>query len=341
MGWRSTLGVAMALLAGCLEPELDAATEDLPAEPTLTPIDVETIATATPPPSASMDKVRRAPGLYALELAVGGAKATGLVIVPESPPTTLVVVAHGWGRDAEAHKPDLETLAEHGALAVAMDFRGDPGAFKVRTGIDDTNAATLAMQAEYPEIERTLLYGWSLGGEVALLAPITAPPGTYDHVFVGAGVTDLESFWHEAPLARPAIENETGGPPTEVAAEYDARSPHLRAAELAGKGLARVFLVHAAADWPVPVEHAERMYTALQDAGIPVSYYVVTKDNASVCVVVMCQPSTVVAGHDAGNFRLMRPFIEHRIDRLPDRAEAALRGTYDGETGEYEPSDVG
>lgn len=341
MGWRSALAVAMALLAGCLEPEPDPATEDLPAEPTLTPIDVETVVTQTAPPSASVDRVRRAPGLYALELDVGGAKATGLALVPASEPTTLVLVAHGWGGDAESHRPDLERLAEEGALAVAMDFRGERGAYKVRTGIEDTNAAALAMQAEYPEIDRTLLYGWSLGGEIALLAPITAPPGTYDHVFVGAGVSDLESFWHEAPLARPAIENETGGPPTTAADEYDVRSPHLRAGELADKGLTRVFLVHAAADWPVPVEHAERMYTALQEAGIPVSYYVVTKDNADVCLVTVCQPTTVVAGHDAGNFRLMRPLIEHRIDRLPDRAEPALRGTYDGETGEYEPSDVG
>ena len=37
----------------------------------------------------------------------------------------------------------------------------------------------------------------------------------------------------------------------------------------------------------------------------------------------------------------MEPFLDHRIERLPDPATQAVRGTYDGDQGTYDPSDVG
>lgn len=337
MGWRSALAVAAVVLAGCTSP---------PAEPIATDVveeEVELPGLEAPVVDlpAIIEPVRRDPGVHAFDLVVNGETASGLLAVPESSPSTLVVVAHGWGGDAAGHRADLEAVAARGGLAVAMDYRGDRGAFKVLAGVQDTVAATLLLQAEYPGIRLTMLYGWSMGGEIAFLAPLVAPPGTYDYVFSGAGVMDLESFWHEAPLARAAIENETGGPPTEVPAQYVARSPRAHATQFAKSGVARVFLVHGAADWPVPVEHAELMYTALEEAGQPVSYYVVTKDRDDVCLLDKCQPATLAAGHTAGEFRLMRPFIEHRMQGFADPAEPAVRGTYDGETGKYDPSDIG
>jgi dienelactone hydrolase len=348
MARRTLVLVAALAMAGCVAPEgapADQAVQGaaVPSEPILTP--VGPTGEVPPPPageaSGKEPASARPPGLYALRLQVDGEEATGLVAVPQGVPTTLVLVAHGWGGDAALHRPDLEAMAAHGALAAAMDFRGPTMAFKVMAGVADTNAAALALQREYPEVDRTMVYGWSMGGEVALLAPLAVPPGTYDYVFSGAGVMDLTTFWHEWPLARPAIENETGGTPAEASAAYGDRSPEVRAGAIAQRGLARVFLVQAAADSTVPLEHAERVFAALQEAGQPVSYYVVTKDRTDVCLVSQCQPQTLPAGHDAGQFRLLRPFIEHRIDRLPDPAQPAVRGTYDGETGEYDPSDVG
>lgn len=344
MGLRTACLVAVVVLAGCVVPKGQPAeplqTVEGPAEAILTPID-SPVDAPSPVPASEPTAVRRPPGLYSLQIDVNGQPATGLVAVPEGIPTSLVLVAHGWGGDAALHRPDLEALAAHGALAAAMDYRGARDAFKVNAGVEDTNAAALALQDEYPEVDRTMIYGWSMGGEIALLAPLAVPPGTYDYVFSGAGVMDLETFWHEWPLARPAIENETGGPPTAVAREYDDRSPEVRVGAIATRGLARVFLVQAAADATVPMEHAERVYTAFQEVGQPVSYYVVTKDRTVVCAVGQCQPQTLPAGHEAGRFSLMRSFIEHRIERLPDPASPAVRGTYDGETGEYDPSDVG
>jgi dipeptidyl aminopeptidase/acylaminoacyl peptidase len=277
---------------------------------------------------------------------VAGQQVTGLLAVPEGQPTTLVVLGHPWLRAADTFTDDLRRLADAGVLAVALDYRGAGEDFKVKAGVEDTVAATLALQAEFPSVDRTLLYGWSMGGEVAFLAVAAAPPGTYDYVFDGAGVTDLEALWHAFVAARPAIERETGGPPTQVPDEYRARSPVHRVADLAGKGVSRYFMVHAAGDSPVPVEQAERLYDALSDAGLPVSYYVVTMDQKPfLCtpVVTVCldSPPKGVANHEAGGLRLMDPFLQHRIDRLPDPAAGAVRGTYDGDAETYDPSDVG
>ena len=284
--------------------------------------------------------------IESLELPVAGEEAHGLVGVPAAPPTTLVVLAHPWGVGAEVFRTDLEAMAADGILAVAMEFRGPPDAFKVRAGVEDTVAATLALQAQHPTVDRTLLYGFSMGGEVALLAAAAAPPGTYDYVFSGAGVTDLEHLWHSFLYVRPFVERETGGTPAEVPGEYAARSPVDRVADLRDRGVQRFFLVHGAGDAPVPVEQAERLYDVMAREGLPVSYYVVTTNRDPwVCtpVLTVCAGSAPmgVANHEAGGLRLMRPFIDHRIDRLPDPAERAVRGTYDGDAGTYEPSDVG
>jgi dienelactone hydrolase len=277
---------------------------------------------------------------------VGGEEAVGLLAVPAGEPTTLVVLAHPWAVGTEVFHVDLQRLAHAGVLAVAMEFRGAADDFKVARGVEDTIAATLALQAQYPSVDRTLLYGWSMGGEIALLAVAQAPPGTYDYVFEGAGVTDLAALWHAFVAARPAIEEETGGTPTEVPEAYAARSPLERVPELQDKGVARFFIVHGAGDAPVPVEQAERLYARMADAGLPVSYYVVTTNEEPwLCtpVVTLCAPNPPmgVANHEAGGLRLMQPFLDHRIQRLPDPAGGPVRGTYDGEKGTYEPSDVG
>lgn len=274
---------------------------------------------------------------------VTGAMAEGLVGLPSEDPTTLLVLAHPYGVAADEYAEDLQLLAERGVLAVAMDFRGPRDAYKVAAGVEDTVAATLDLQEKFPTLDRTLLYGHSMGGEVALLAAASAPPGTFDYVFVGAGVTDLEALWHANVPMRPYIEQETGGPPTDVPDEYTVRSPIDRVADIAAQAMARIFLVYGSGDPAVPVDHAEKMYEGLSAAGVPVSYYVVTTDEDPLWCVPVAQvcPTTTPASHWAGRIDLMWPFIDHRIERMLDPAEAALRGTYDGDSGTYDPSDVG
>ncbi len=354
MVWRSVLVVAAFLAAGCVEPvpAQDAHAAWGPAEDSAipaegedgVPADEEGALSGPPqatPQAAGPAGARWTPGLHLIELPVGGALARGLLAVPDQAPTTLVLVSHGYGGDAASHGDDLESLADSGVLAVAMDYRGPRDAYKVRAGVEDTIAAAQTLQLAFPAIDRSLLYGWSMGGEVALLAAANAPPGTFDYVFTGAAVTDLETLWHENGDLRPAIERETGGIPAEAPEAYASRSPVTLSSAIAANGVARVFLVHGAADGPVPVEQAERMDKALVDAGQPVSYYVVTKETGEACLPETCVTGPALAGHGAGGLAILRPFIDHRIQRLPDPAEPAQRGTYDAETGEYEPSDVG
>jgi dienelactone hydrolase len=282
--------------------------------------------------------------LAPFHLEVEGQDAEGLLAVPAQPPRILVVVAHGWTGSAETHRADLTRLADAGMLAVAMEFRGARDDFKVATGVADTVAATLALQRAYPGLERTFVFGWSMGGEIALLSAIAAPAGTYDDVFVGAGVADLAAFWDEQPIARAALDRETGGSPADHASAYRLRSPVDRAVELAGRGVERVTLVHGAADTMVSLDEAERLYVALRDAGQAVSFYVVTVDRVPVdCAPPPVCPDAAVApaGHLAGMLRLMWPFLQDRAAGLPEPQATSLRGTYDGATGDYAPTDVG
>lgn len=343
----------MALLAGCLVPVDEAATDDQ-ATAAEAPQDVPFLdvanATTTPADDAPAPEATTAAepvnpwpaGLFRITIDVDGQAADGLLAVPEGTPRAIVLVAHGWGGSADQHRRDLEVLAELGALSVAMDFRGDPSAFKVMAGVEDTLAATQLLQESYPQVDLTMLYGWSMGAEIALLAPTRMPAGTYDYVFAGAGVSDLTTFWGN-PLAQAAVEAETGGRPHEVPGEYDIRSPVKQGAALALSGVKRVFVVHGDADPVVPVEASERLYQSLTEAGQATSFYVVTKDKRPLgCFASQCLPTVVgPADHEAGGYRLMEPFIQHRLDRLPDPLEVAVRGTYDGDAGTYDPSDVG
>lgn len=324
--------VAALALAGCAHPAAAPPPADAPAPPR--------VLQDTALVEASPERAPWKPGLHDLHVVVEGQDAAGLLAVPQGKPTMLVVVAHGWGGDAASHRSDLEGIAQAGALGLAMDYRGPRSAFKVSAGVEDTVAATLLLQDAYPGLDRTLLYGWSMGGEVALLAALEAPPGTYDYVFAGAGVMDLEAFWHENLLARAAVERETGGPPMQDAAPYVQRSPMARAAELSGRGIARVFLVHGAADAVVTIDHAERMSEALRSAGVPVSYYVATRDRAAVCGPVGCVETSAPADHRVGRMQVLWPFVLHRLQGASDPSDPFLRGTYDADAGKYEPSDT-
>lgn len=345
----ATVVLAALLLAGCL----GASTGAMPVTPTLgdrsadprtpgpTPGGARDPAGAGAPPAPTMPVVEgRGPALLPLTLRIDNETATGLLAVPAGAPHALVVLAHGWGTSASHHEEDLRQLADDGVLAVAMDYRGSWDAFKVETGVRDTLTATLALQAAYPDVQQTILYGWSMGGAVALLSVAAAPPGTYAHVVVGSGVADVATTWAELPWVRPYVEAETGGSPQEVPAAYAARSPIHHAAAIAGR-VDRVWLVHGADDVIVPAAHAHRMRDALLAVGQPVATYDAVRTTWAACVpfVPCADPVAQAAGHEAGEFRLLRPLVSALLAGVPDTAVAGvdLRGTFDLTTGTTGP----
>jgi pimeloyl-ACP methyl ester carboxylesterase len=310
------------LLAGCAHgPE--AVPE--PEHPSL-PLDVAAVAAAL-----------TTPGVRAFSLMVDGQAALGYVGVPASGTSDkLVVICHGFGGAAKDWQDVLKGLADGGVLAVAMDYRGAQDAWKVRAGVNDTLAVTRALQALHPHLNMTILYGWSMGGEVSGMAVAEAPPGTFDFWFDGAGVTDLPAMWMQAPPFRPAIERETGGPPDAVPEAYRTRSPAMLGDRIAEAGLRRAYLVYAPADTIVPADHGESMFRALQDAGVAVTHYAVTSDlDTYACVPVTLDCAALPAGpasHEAGGPRIVLPLVQERLDGKPDPADPAVRGVYDGIT---------
>ncbi|HLE97363.1 MAG TPA: prolyl oligopeptidase family serine peptidase [Candidatus Thermoplasmatota archaeon] len=323
-----TCALLVGLLAGCLGTAPEAAVAPADGSGPSAQLATELVALLT------------TPGVRGFNITVDGEPAAGWVGVPANGTSDrLLVFAHGFGDDGAWFAEALAEAAEQGVLGVAMHYRGEVDAFKVRTGVNDTIAATLAMQRAHPAVERTVIYGVSMGGEVSGLAVAAAPPGTYDWWIDGVGVMDLATLWVTAPYFHEAIEAETGGTPTEVPGEYRARSPLFDVSGIAAQGLTRAYLVYGAADPVVPLEHAERMYKALVDARVPVTYYAVLTtrdwcDPFTCSVPVPLSP----AMHEAGWTGVVLDILQERLVGAPEPAEPAVRGVYEGATGARVPA---
>lgn len=293
---------------------------------------------ATVPSAAAL--LPTAPGIHEIAIDVDGTEALGLFAVPDASSTSLIVFAHWFGGSPEGVRSVVDELAPMGAYVVAMYYRGEVGDWNAEAGAQDTLAAAQLVLREHPEIDHVVAHGFSMGGEVSGMVIARAPPGMFDHWVTGAGVMDLVDEWTKVPLFRPEIEAETGGVPDVVPDEYAARSPLALVPEIAAHGLTRVYLLHATGDAIVPFGQAEAMYAALVDAGVPVSLYEARVGNG----IGLCQPECAAipvgpAGHEVGMWPTL-PLVEHRIASLGDLDAPAIRGSYDGRTGEFEPSDV-
>lgn len=196
---------------------------------------------------------------------VGAEVAHGYLAYPvDRTPTVLLVYGHGCCGPRSMAKIDerLAFARTHAAVVVAMDYRGR-GGWDVAAGAADVVAATEALQRRFP-IERTVIWGLSMGAEVTGMA-VAARPDLYDWWVGTAGVYDLVSQW-ATPGFRTLIEAETRGTPTSRPAAYRQRSPVHLAADM--KGIEGAVLVHGAGDPIALQDQAWRMDRALTEAGI-------------------------------------------------------------------------
>jgi dienelactone hydrolase len=305
------------------------------AEPAVVPP-----ATPIPEPAPALARLLpTAPGVHGFTLAVEGEPAAGLLAVPEGGTAgTLLVVVKGWAGTLDHVRPLLQEVRDAGMLAVAMDFRGPADAWKVDTAAEDTVAATLALRAEHPEVERVVLFGFSMGGAASGMALAAAPPGTFTHWVAGAGVMDLNATWREEPTLQPLIENVTGGKPIEVPSEYARRSPVMLVPAIASSGVQRIHLVHGAGDTIVPTSHQYLMYDALREAGAPTTAYTVVTGNGTwLCVlVVVCVPQPLPAGpaaHEVGYFGYMATVLWQALLGREEPQDPAIHYAVEGVTG--------
>ena len=218
---------------------------------------------------------------------------SGYVAYPRRAPRAIVVVAHGYSHTAAAWRSKLASIARgHRAVAVAIDYRGQrpdpsrPGrsrGFPVRLGAADLAATTRALQRRCRGDQRTVLLGFSMGGNIGSVA-VARYPGRWDAFLGVEGIYDLEGTWRAGSAVRANnafadqalddIEAETGGSPDERGAAYDARNPVERAAEVA-RGTRRVTLVHARDDGLALYSFAEEMARRVRRAGRAVRFVTV------------------------------------------------------------------
>jgi dipeptidyl aminopeptidase/acylaminoacyl peptidase len=209
----------------------------------------------------------------------------------------LIVLCHGFGGAANSFGGYYQLYADQGWLAVGMDYRGAQGAWKVQTGWQDTLAATQDLLARYPSVQRVIIWGISMGGEVSGLALAHAPPGTYDHWIDDAGVQNLAEEWADVPGFQGAIQAETGGTPAQVPQAYIDRSPALQAPAIAAEGLTRAYFFHYLNDNVVPYSHARETSSQLAALGVKTSFY--TAAGAAVPPVPPPVPPAVPGCHCA------------------------------------------
>src|SRR5262245_58444289 len=203
-----------------------------------------------------------------VQLPGAGVTLGGVLVRPTAPPgpRPAIIVLHGFQpagtNGASLVEPLATEFARLGYVGLALSMRGWPPS----GGVDDCGlrqpddiAAALAWLAAQPGVDpdRLAVFGYSQGGQVALLAGTRSP--RVRAIVAYYPVTDVERW--KATTTFPNIPDyivsvcEPGG--------SELRSPVLQAAHLT----APVLLVHGDADTRVPTEQSFLMRDALHQAG--------------------------------------------------------------------------
>lgn len=224
---------------------------------------------------------------------------TGKFALPAEEAETLVVFAHGYGHWSDSWVRHMERTAAEGAIAFAVDYRGqhrDEDGFtrgwNVREGAQDMIDVARTFLAVCDSLERVVIYGVSMGGNssgLAVAAGATRADGAplFDYWVAGEPVANVVETYLEARSLAPAlggfvqraledIEAQHGGPIEENAASYVDGAVVTHAASLAAhlKGAA---VVHAFDDGTVPYDQGRELADALRAAGLPTDMYNVVR----------------------------------------------------------------
>ena len=233
-----------------------------------------------------------------LSLPVDGELATGKYALPASKDaTTLVVFGHGYGHISDSWVDHMRAAAaDHGVIAVTMDYRGsyvdDSGmrGWFVKEGAADMVAATKLFQRNCPSIEQTVLFGVSMGGNSTGLALAAAaneksPTGgpLFDYWFDIEGAVNVLETYAAASVLAPAnayaarakadIEDEMNGPLHEDPAGYADLAVVSHIDEIAASGVKGIVLVHAIEDGLVPYNQSREFVPTLVGAGLNVEMF--------------------------------------------------------------------
>lgn len=235
-------------------------------------------------------------GLVApLTVEVDGELAHGLIGTPSGDATALVLVLHGYGHQAESHRDHLQTLADMGAIGVAMDYSGPQEGFPLANGARDSCSAFAPLAAAHPDVP-SILYSVSMGTAVAALVFQECP--LFDWWVNNEGLAMLHETWAGASAlyasgnptavnAKNGIEAECGGTPATAPECYLARSMALQVESIPTwcvpsldvRCLRGVYLTHGLNDGLVPYNQGREMVAALRAHFIPADFYTVVRGN--------------------------------------------------------------
>ena len=217
--------------------------------------------------------------------AMDGLKIPSYLTLPAGPeqPRPMVVLIHGGptARDSWGFDFDVQALAAAGYAVFQPQFRGSAGfgkAFEIagyrQWGLamqDDVTAGVKAMIARgVADPNRICVYGASYGGYAAMWG-LVKTPDLYRCGITLAGVSDIgEMFtdWSDVnddDTAKEMMRFRVGDIAT-MRARFDEVSP----ARHADRIRVPVLVAHGELDKRVPIGHARRLVSALEDAHTPV-----------------------------------------------------------------------
>jgi dipeptidyl aminopeptidase/acylaminoacyl peptidase len=229
----------------------------------------------------------------------------------------LVVRPHGGPhgiRDTWSYQPDVQLLASRGYAVLQVNFRGSGGRGEAFTRLgyrqwsgamqdDIADATRQLIGAGVVDGKRVCISGASFGAYSAMISSIRYPD-LYRCAVGYAGVYRLERLFRSGDTGKSSSSRRyfdlvIGRQPGDLERE----SPASRAAELRQP----VLLVHGAADWRTPPEHADALRKALAASGNPPEWLMVPREGHG-----FARKPNRVAYYDA-----LLAFLDRNIGTVP------------------------
>ncbi len=282
---------------------------------------------------------------------VEGETATGILALPDTDPTALVVFAHGYGHTSASWVGHSRWAAtELGAAAVAMDYRGTTvgpdGAvrgWRVAEGAADMIAAARDLEGRCGGFDTIVIFGVSMGGNssgLALAATPTRLDGTtplFDWWFNIEGAANVIETYQGARVLAPAntfaanaradIEAEMGGTFEQVPQVYAERAVVNRVDDIAASGVKGVYMVHGVEDGLVPYNQAVELSQLLDAAGVVTEFVTHTTreggEGGTTLTGYTGQSGSPLAGH-ASETSTTHVVMRSGLDRLASLLDDGL-----------------
>jgi dipeptidyl aminopeptidase/acylaminoacyl peptidase len=191
----------------------------------------------------------------------------------------VILDVHGGpnGQYGPAFNPIQQLLATNGFIVVIVNPRGSASYgrdFTTRVlrdwGGDDyldlMAALDSVLQRPYADADRQGIWGYSYGGYMTAWA--ITQSDRFKAAVCGAPCFDLRSMYGTSDIGHAFGDLHWGGPPTEHADWYAARSP----STFIDRAVTPTLIIHGEADERCPIGQSEQMFIALKKAGREVEF---------------------------------------------------------------------